>query len=113
MLDQLNEVCLQLNRQALTSLGDEVEAALKKEDGVTVGTNLIYAAIESLGLKPVVPVAEDAVSTSSGGPSDEGSPPASPAKEEPEVVAERLRIQEEKARAAEERKKAEELAKEE
>merc|ERR1712151_537343 len=102
MGDQLNEVCLQFDRGALQRLGDEVEAALRKDDGVAEGTNLIYAAIESIGLKPVTPVAEDSMSTSSGGPSDEGSTSLSPKTEEcPEVAAEKSRLQEEKRRAAE------------
>merc|ERR1712151_1456427 len=68
LLDQVNEVCLALDAAALKQLGDEVEGALAKEDGVEESARIMYKAIESLGLKPVVPeiTEEDQASTTSG-----------------------------------------------
>merc|ERR1712187_53646 len=67
MLDQLNEVCLQFEAAALDNLGGDVAAELAKgESGVDAAGQLVYAAIEKLGLKPIVPD-EANESTTSGG----------------------------------------------
>jgi len=104
VLDQLNEVCLQFEEQALRKLGDDVEKALKRDPAAAAA--LLHTAIESLGLTPlkeVVKVEDDVQSTSSGPSSNE----------DPQVLKEqeRLRKLAEKKRAEEEAKKAEERAK--
>lgn len=98
LLEQLNEVCLQFEKPALLKLADDVEAALKKD--VSTAASLFHQAIESIGLKPVLKVEDDNVSTSSG---DSSEDPAN---------AEELKRQEQeketRARQAEAKRKAEE-----
>jgi len=98
VLDQLNEVCLQLNQPNLTSLADDVEAALG-EDGADAAVTLLYRVIEDLGMKPVPPkVEDDAVSTASGCPSEISN-------EDPAAAEERRRLNEERRLLEEERRR--------
>ncbi|CAE8647965.1 unnamed protein product [Polarella glacialis] len=72
VLEQLNEVCLQFEEQALKDLADGIDKALKKKGAAAAesAAALIYKAIESIGLTPIQVVEEDA-STSGGPPSQE------------------------------------------
>eukprot|EP00929_Paragymnodinium_shiwhaense_P005093 TRINITY_DN10659_c0_g1_i5.p1 TRINITY_DN10659_c0_g1~~TRINITY_DN10659_c0_g1_i5.p1 ORF type:complete len:803 (-),score=433.41 TRINITY_DN10659_c0_g1_i5:248-2656(-) len=108
MIEQLQEVCLQWEKQQLDKLADDVEAAMKKKKGQAgkdAAVKLFYQAIEALGLTPMPPKDEDEQSTASGGPSG--------VEEDPEVLAERARKEAERAakREVEEAKRAEEKAK--
>jgi len=101
-LDQLNEICLQLERSTLEQLGNDVDAALKSKkkniaDRAASATKLIYAAIESLGMKPVVPQKEeDAEST-------EAERAPAPAKiEDPALLIQRLEAEEKRRKEREE-----------
>lgn len=112
LTEQLNEVCLQFEEAALRQLGDEVEAALKKDVGKAAG--LIHKAIEKLGMKPVTSVKaeDDAQSTSSGDPSEEVvlSPEELRQQEQKRKAAEKKRAEEEKAKAEERAKREAEKA---
>merc|ERR1712083_726278 len=99
---------------ALKALGDAVDKALKKESQEAVP--LFHAAIQSLGLTPIIPkdsVADDEKSTCSGGVGEESVEEApSPEKiaemERKEAEREILRKEQEKKRAEQEAiKKAE------
>jgi len=65
-MEQLNEVCLQLQEGDLRQLGDDTEVALKED--VASAVVILHKAIESIGLRPILPVKEeeDTASTSSG-----------------------------------------------
>jgi len=105
-LSQLNEICLQLEKPALEELGNTVDAALNQRksksktstDCAKNATKLIHAAIESLGMKPVVPQKEEDTDSTRSGDVSEG--PSSESKlENPAVLKER--------REAEERRRVE------
>jgi len=128
LLDQLNEVCLQLQEEQLVELGDKVEKALggkAKSKPKESAAALLCEAIQSIGLTPVAPQ-EDEASTSSGPASQEDleinkqkeeqrlkkakENEAKRKKEEEQHAAERAVKEAEKA---EERKKKEEQKKKE
>jgi len=110
MMEQLNEVCLRFEEADLRKLGDEVEKALKKD--VESAASLMHAAIEKLGMKPVlsVKVEDDTQSTSSGEPSEEAVSLSPEEQRQREKEQERRRREAEKKRAEEEAAKAEERA---
>lgn len=72
VLEQLNEVCLQLEESALRALGDKVEAALKKSPATAV--EVLHRAIESIGLKPIQPKLDDDEASTSSGPTQSSTP---------------------------------------
>merc|ERR1711920_191895 len=103
-IDQVNEVCLQKDDDALKALGDAVDKALKKESEEAV--TLFHAAIQSLGLTPIIPkdsVADDEKSTCSGGVGEESVEEAP----SPEKIAEmeRREAEREKQRKEQERRR--------
>merc|ERR1712151_352341 len=119
MLDQLNEVCLQFEANDLDKLGDNVAAELAKgESGVDAAVQLVYAAIEQLGLKPIVPDEANESTTSGGGDASENdvsfevelSPEEIAAKEKKRQEQQAKREAEEAERAAEKAKAAEKAA---
>eukprot|EP00930_Biecheleria_cincta_P055127 TRINITY_DN41489_c0_g1_i1.p1 TRINITY_DN41489_c0_g1~~TRINITY_DN41489_c0_g1_i1.p1 ORF type:complete len:783 (-),score=281.30 TRINITY_DN41489_c0_g1_i1:142-2490(-) len=121
LLDQLNEVCLQLQEEQLQELGDKVEKALaSKKDPQEAAAALMRQAMESIGLRPVAPTQEDEASTSSGPASQEDDDLKRQKEEERLKKAKeneaKRKIEEEKhaaERAAREAEKAEERKKKE
>jgi len=97
VLEQLNEVCLQKDCEALDKLCDSLDAAL--EEGQEAAVKIMHQAIESLGLKPLIPE-EDDMSTTDDGNSEENSCPSTP-----EKAQEKLREEEEKRKKEEQRRK--------
>mmetsp|Transcript_71688 Transcript_71688/g.202370 ORF Transcript_71688/g.202370 Transcript_71688/m.202370 type:complete len:803 (-) Transcript_71688:147-2555(-) len=112
-LEQVNEVCLQNDADALQRLGDAVEAATKADPQEAV--TIFHDAIKALGLTPIIPKdaggADDSVSTCSG----TGSPGAAEdsMEETPESIAERKRreAEQERHRKEQEKRRQEEEAK--
>merc|ERR1712083_709792 len=101
-LDQVNEVCLAKDTNALRELGDALDAAIKTDSLEAV--SLFHAAITSLGLTPIVPKetsAVDSESTCSGG-AEEDSVEECPS---PEKIAEQERKEAERERQRQEQEK--------
>jgi len=99
VLEQLNEVCFHEDCEALDKLCGSLDAALEESQEAAV--KIMHEAIESLGLKPLIPEPEeDDRSTTDDGNSEENSCPSTP-----EKAAEKLREEEEKRKKEEQRRK--------
>lgn len=107
VIEQVNEICLQLEESALKQLGDQVEAALKK--GASDAIAVVHRAIESLGLKPIMPKLDDDAASTSSGPAQSSSPSEEQSPEDAKLRKDEERIKAERAAANKARLAAEEV----